>query len=723
MYMKYQLLFLFSFIVSFHSYAQHMNVMPMPSSIQMTKEQFRLNQQFSISIDGVTDQRLYKEASRFTQRLAERTGLFFKTWIINSENNLPTASLMIHSDKKGVVQLEMEESYDIHVDSKGIHINAMSDIGAIRALETLLQLIESDKDGFYIPGTLIKDKPRFAWRGLLISQPYHFMPMEVIKRTLDAMAVVKMNVLHLYISDDQAYTIESKVFPKLHELVSNGQYFTHEQIREIIAYADQRGIRVVPEIDLPGHSTAILTAFPELASIKRAYTLQDHWGVFDPTIDPTKESTYVFLDTLLTEVASLFPDHYFHVGGDENTGNDWARNDTIQAFMKANGLSSTVALQNYFNRHIQKILNRSKKITVGWDEILMKKMDDSLAKSYFEKGEFNQLIEQDVPKDIVVQSWRGMEALLSSAKNGYKSILSKGYYIDLMQPTSYHYLNDPIPYLNKEIIPDSEADLNRFESEIIKKIEKGEKIITAEEEKLIIGGEATMWTEHASSETIDSRIWPRTAAIAERLWSPSTIRDVNDMYRRMDDISIQLEWVGSTHLKNREMMLRRIAGTEHIEALKNIVDFIEPVKGYKRNEANNFTKYSPYTLMVDIAIADSKSLREFNKLVDTLLKSSSNSLINQLSEQLISWQSSCQTIRNLAKNNPSLSPILVHAESLATISTQALKLLDMKKKQITPNKTWTINFNKLITEASKASGYCELMIGDAVKKLVNLQYK
>ena len=723
MHLKYPLLLLSLFISLLHANGQKVNIMPMPSSIQLTKEQFRLNQQFSISIHGETDPRLYKEASRFTQRLAERTGLFFKTWIINSENNSPTASLMIHSDKKGVVQIEMEESYEVQVNVNGITINAVSDIGAIRALETLLQLIESDKDGFYIPGTLIKDKPRFAWRGLLISQPYHFMPMEVIKRTLDAMALVKMNVLHLYISDDQAYTIESKVFPRLHELVSNGQYFTHEQVREIISYADQRGIRVVPEIDLPGHSTAILTAFPELASIKRAYTLQDHWGVFDPTIDPTKESTYVFLDSLLTEVASLFPDHYFHIGGDENTGNDWAKNDTIQAFMKANGLSSTVALQNYFNRHIQKILNRSKKITVGWDEILMKKMDDSLAKSYFEKGEFNELIEQDVPKDIVVQSWRGMEALLSSAKNGYKSILSKGYYIDLMQPTSYHYLNDPIPYLNTEIIPDSEADLNRFESEIIKKIEKGEKIITAEEEKLIIGGEATMWTEHASSETIDSRIWPRTAAIAERLWSPSTIRDVSDMYKRMDNISILLESVGSTHIKNREMMLRRLAGTEHIEALKNIIDFIEPVKGYKRNEADNFTKYSPYTLMVDIAIADSKSLREFNKLVDTLLKSSSHTLINQLSEQLISWQSSCQTIRNLAKNNPSLSPILVHAESLATISTEALKLLDMKKKKITPNKTWTDNFFRQINEANKVSGYCELMVGDGFKKLVNLQYK
>ncbi len=716
--MKYSYLFIAFFLLSIVSKAQQTDLMPVPASVVMNKTNFRLSPNFSIAINGQADERLYKEASRFFQRLSERTGLFFKTWNVTIKNVNPLASLQIHSNKKGIVQINMEESYELLVDDSKISIKAETDIGAIRGLETLLQLIISDEKGFYFKGVTIKDSPRFAWRGLLISQPYHFMPMDVVKRTLDAMAMVKMNVLHLYISDDQGYTIESKVFPKLHQQVSGGNYFTQVQIAEIIQYADQRGIRVVPEIDLPGHSTAILTAFPELASIPRAYQLQDHWGVFDPTVDPTKEKNYVFLDTLLTEVASLFPDHYFHIGGDENTGRDWAKSIPIQAFMKEKGLNSTVSLQNYFNKHIQSILKRSGKTIVGWDEILMKKMDDSTAKAHFEKGEFEQLIEQEVPKDIVVQSWRGMEALLSSAKNGYKSILSKGYYIDLVQPTSYHYLNDPIPFRNKVITPDSEANLNRFESEIIKKIQNGEKILTSKEEELIIGGEATMWTEHVSAETFDSRVWPRSAAIAERLWSPATVRDVDDMYRRLDIISLQLEWVGSTHLKNKEMMLRRIAGVENIQVLENVIDFIEPVKGYKRNAANNFTKYSPYSLLVDIAVPDPSPLRAFNKLVDSLIQQPTAIQIKSLYRQLNFWKSNHQLVQAMAVNKPLLATITKHSASLNTISNYTLKFLEMKERLQIPAQQWMKEYMQVLNESMRPAGYCELLIGESLKKMV-----
>ena len=716
--MKYSYLFIVFFLLSIVGKAQQTDLMPVPSSVVINKNNFRLSPNFSIAITGKADERLYKEASRFFQRLSERTGLFFKTWNVTKENLNPLASLQIHANKKGIVQINMEESYELVVDEDKISLKSESDIGAIRGLETLLQLISADQKGFYFKGVTIKDSPRFAWRGLLISQPYHFMPMDVVKRTLDAMAMVKMNVLHLYISDDQGYTIESKVFPKLHQQASGGNYFTQVQIAEIIQYADQRGIRVVPEIDLPGHSTAILTAFPELASIPRAYQLQDHWGVFDPTVDPTKEKNYVFLDTLLTEVASLFPDHYFHIGGDENTGRDWAKSIPIQAFMKEKGLNSTVSLQNYFNRHIQQILKRSGKTIVGWDEILMKKMEDSIAKAHFEKGEFDQLIEQEVPKDIVVQSWRGMEALLSSAKNGYKSILSKGYYIDLVQPTSYHYLNDPIPFRNKVIIPDSEANLNRFESEIIKKIQNGEKILTSKEEELIIGGEATMWTEHVSAETFDSRVWPRSAAIAERLWSPATVRDVDDMYRRLDIISLQLEWVGSTHLKNKEMMLRRIAGVENIQALENVVDFIEPLKGYKRNAANNFTKYSPYSLLVDIAVPDPSPLRAFNKLVDSLIQQPTAIQIKSLYRQLNFWKSNHQLVLAMAINKPLLTTLLKHSASLNIISNYTIEFLEMKERHQNPSQQWMKQYVQILNESVKPSGYCELLIGESLKKMV-----
>lgn len=717
--MKFVLFLLFILASSIQVKAQQINLMPMPSSIKLSDKNFRLTPNFTLSISGISDKRLTKESSRFIQRLSERTGLFFKTWNITDKNfNNPFAPLKIHSLSKGVVQMDMEESYELHVDESKVTIHAKSDIGAIRALETLLQLIASDANGFYFQGASIQDNPRFAWRGLLLSQPYHFMPMDVVKRTLDAMAVVKMNVFHLYISDDQGYTIESNVFPKLHQQASGGSYFTQAQVAEIIEYADQRGIRVIPEIDLPGHSTAILTVFPELASTKKDYVLQDHWGVFDPTIDPTQERTYVFLDTLLTEVASLFPDHYFHIGGDENTGNDWAKNQDIQAFMKENKLNDAVSLQNYFNKRIQKILKRSGKIIVGWDEVLMKKMNDSTAKQYFEAGNFSQLIESDVPKDMVVQSWRGMEALLSSAKNGYKSILSKGYYIDLVQPTSYHYLNDPIPFLNKVIIPDSEANFNRFESEIIKKIQQGDRILSPVEDKLIIGGEATMWTEHVSLETIDSRLWPRTAAIAERLWSPSDVRDVDDMYRRLDIISLHLEWVGSTHVKNKSMMLRRLAGSDNIQALEQVVDFMEPVKGYKRNEANNFTKYSPYSLMVDVAIPDPTALRNFNKLLDSFLRIPSDATMKKLVKQFQQWEDNHSTIQKMARTNPLLADLLTHSASLKAISKQSIALLNLKKAKKKPSDLQINAYAQLLKKSMKPAGYCELSIAESLQKII-----
>lgn len=699
-------------------FSQQPALMPLPAEVKWNSAVFRIDSSFSIAVQGEAGDRLYKEASRFWQRLAERSGVFFKTWHVTKEQSAANAALQIRSGKTVPVQLGMDESYTLTVQEKKITLDAATDIGAIRGLETLFQLLGVDAKGCYFKSASIKDKPRFAWRGLLISQPYHFMPMDVIKRTLDAMALVKMNVLHFYISDDQGYSIESKAYPKLHQEASSGNYFTQEQVREIIAYADQRGIRVVPEVDLPGHCTSILKAYPHLAAIPRDYVLQDHWGVFDPVMDPTKESVYSFLDTLLTEVASLFKDEYFHIGGDENTGKDWQKNDSIQRFMKQYGYNSTVALQNHFNRRVQKILARSGKKIIGWDEVLMKEISSAEAREYFNKSQYSELVLTDVPKDMVIQSWRGMEALISSAKNGYKSILSKGYYIDLMQSTAYHYLTDPIPYRNETIIPDSEANFDRFESEIINRIKKGEKILSPEEEAMIIGGEATMWTEHVTYETFDSRVWPRTAAIAERLWSPAEIRNVDDMYNRLDQVSIQLEWVGAAHLKNADMMMRRLTGHDRIGPLKELIGYLEPLKGYKRNEADNFTKYSPYTQLVDIAVADPKALRQFNKLVDAVITSNSMQYKRQLQSLLRGWKKNHLELKEIAKDNPLLSAALVHSANMNKLADQALALLVpiMNNQKLSKEKMTA--FEQAIRSASSPSGYCELMVGVGLQKLI-----
>jgi hexosaminidase len=246
-------------------------------------------------------------------------------------------------------------------------------------------------------------------------------------------------------------------------------------------------------------------------------------------------------------MAALFPDEYLHIGGDENEGKQWDRNPAIQAYMKQKGIKDNHALQAYFNTRLLKILQKHGKKMIGWDEIL----------------------QPGLPNDVVIHSWRGTAALAEAAKKGYDGILSNGYYIDLIQPASQHYVPDPLP---------------------------ADSTLTPEEAKHVLGGEATMWAEWVTPETIDSRIWPRTAAIAERLWSPRNVTDVNDMYRRLAVISIQLEELGLTHKKNQDMMLRRIVRNDDIGPLKTLVSVIEPVKEYRRYEMRPQTMLSPRRL-------------------------------------------------------------------------------------------------------------------------------
>src|SRR4051812_23982305 len=221
-----------------------------------------------------------------------------------------------------------------------------------------------------------------------------------------------MEVLDLHLSDNQGFRFESKKLPKLQELGSDGLYYTQEQLKDLIAYAAERGIRVMPEFDIPGHSTAWLVGYPEIASLPGPYQIERHWGIFDPALDPTRDETYKFLDKLISEIVTVFPDPYLHIGGDEVNGKQWSSNPKIQDFMRAHDLKTNLDLQAYFNKKLQEILAKHKRTMVGWDEVL----------------------HPDLPKTVVVQSWRGQKSLAEAAKQGYRGLLSNGYYIDLMWP-------------------------------------------------------------------------------------------------------------------------------------------------------------------------------------------------------------------------------------------------------------------------------------------------
>lgn len=646
-----------------------LNLMPMPAKIPAKDGKFRLSESFTISVKGQGAPRLYTGATRALRRLSGRTGLFFSQDFITAKSQDPSAVMTIECQRPGKVVLHENESYRLSISTDKIALTAETDIGVLRGLETFLQLLSSDENGYYFPALEIDDAPRFPWRGLLIDAGRHFMPVEVMKRNLDGMAAVKLNVLHWHLTEDQGFRVECKTFPKLHEMGSDGFYYTHEQIKEVIDYAAERGIRVIPEFDMPGHSTSWFVGYPELASAPGPNSIIRTWGVMDPVMNPARKGTYQFLDAFLKEMAALFPDEYLHIGGDENNGKHWSANAEIQTFIKKNKIADNQALQAYFNNKILKILTKYGKKMVGWDEILHKNM----------------------PTSIVIQSWRGQEGLAKSAKAGYQSILSNGYYIDLIQPTDFHYLNDPIP----ENSP-----------------------LTAAEQKLILGGEATMWSEYVDAENVDSRIWPRTAAIAERLWSPGSIENVDDMYRRLEVISFRLEELGLTHEKNYAMKLRRLINNVDIEPLKNLIDVIEPVKIYTRGEQREYTSYSPLTRVVDAARPDAKIARDFRKLVDAYLATKKQGAAEEINSWLQLWRDNHAKLVAIIRLSPVLQEIETLSADLSALAQIGLEATALIGDGKTANEAWTKEKLQAVEKAKAPRGQTELMIVSAIEKLV-----
>jgi len=272
--------------------------MPVPASVRFNAGRLSVNKTFSVATRGHTDERLRSGIARAVRRLEGRTVMELP---LEPSGDANTAALVIECKGPGqsVPSVEEDESYSLEVTDRQAVLRAATVVGALRGLETFLQLLEGDREGFYVPAVSIEDRPRFRWRGLLIDIGRHYEPPEVLKRNLDAMAAVKLNFLHWHLTEDQGFRIESKKFPELTGLGSDGLYYTQDEAREIIAYVRERGIRVVPEFDMPGHSTSWDVSHPELASAPGSYKIERGAGIFEPTLDPTREETYKFLDKFL----------------------------------------------------------------------------------------------------------------------------------------------------------------------------------------------------------------------------------------------------------------------------------------------------------------------------------------------------------------------------------------------------------------------------------------
>jgi hexosaminidase len=614
------------------------NLMPWPAQIEMGQGSLAVPPSIRIAITGYSEPRLEAAVRRLGEVIPPG----------------PSARLVIQCDHASapVQQLGEDESYHLEITPMQARLSASNPLGVLRGLETFRQLVVTSargQQGYEVPALDIQDHPRFPWRGLHLDISRHWMPIEVVKRNLEAMAAVKLNVFHWHLSDDQGFRVESKRFPKLQQLGSDGLYYKQEQVREVIAYASDRGIRVVPEFDIPGHATSWLVGYPQLASAPGPYQIERNWGVFDPTMDPTRESTYQFLDTFIGEMAALFPDQFFHIGGDEVNGKQWKSSARIRAFIRQHHLKDAEGLQAYFNRRLQKTVAKYGKRLEGWDEIL----------------------DPDLPKDIVIQSWRGQKSLAESARHGFSSVLSAGYYLDHMEPASTLYAVDPL--------------------------DRDAANLSDEEKARILGGEVAMWGEFVSPENVDSRIWPRAAAVAERLWSPQEVKDVPSMYRRLDQVSQELDRLGLTHRSSYLPMLERLAGGAPIEPLKTLADVVEPATFGQRIRTHKYNQQTPLTGLVDAVRPESDTAREFAMLVDHMDRL-------QLRMWLIRWRD------NDARMEP--NGALTH---LGTIGLQALDYLDRGER---PPETWLAQQRAFLETCKKPQAELRLAIGPSIERLV-----
>jgi hexosaminidase len=657
-----------------------LNLMPIPKSLELGSGRLEIDGGFQAVLSGYSEPRLVRAAERMLERLSLMTGIPLQPV---REDRPRSADLIIQCQGPGEnpQTVAEDETYLLDIDPTRAQLKAATPVGVLRGIETFLQLISVDRAGFHVPVVRIQDAPRFPWRGLLIDSGRHWLPVDVIKRNLDGMAAVKLNVLHWHLSEDQGFRIECRRYPKLHELGSDGDYYTQDQIRDILTYARDRGIRVIPEFDMPGHSTSWFVGYPELASRPGPYRIIRTWGIQDPCMDPTKESVYVFLDGFIAEMAKLFPDEYFHIGGDEVNGRHWNGNPQITEFKRRHGMKDNHDLQAYFNQRVQQLLAKYGKKMAGWDEIF----------------------HPSLPKDVLIQSWRGQESLARTSRAGYPGILSNGYYLDHILSAEFHYGVDPLAEAAAQLPP--------------------------HEQSLILGGEACMWSEFVNPETIDSRIWPRMAAIAERFWSPQSVRDINDMYRRLEIVNRNLDWLGLIHRSRYPLMLERLLGPDSTGAqvclLHNLASLLEPVKYYTRPGTRNYTQHTPFNRLVDAARPESLVSREFKIQVDDFLAHAPDYETNKsaIREILNGWRINHDLLLPSLKNSLLLQeiiPLSLTVKSAAEIGLEALQTLEGKG---TPAVTWLEKVSPILVQPKRPLYELQIMVLPALRDLTEAAYK
>src|SRR6186713_1770323 len=508
------------------------SIIPEPVSLQQKEGVYNFKTQIVIE-EGATNLAIKKIADWLKKKLSV-TGL--PVSIASA-----AAKADIHfSLNKSVNNTIGKEGYQLSVSANnGVTIMANEPAGLFYGAQTLLQLlppaIESKSTvkntSWSIPVVEIVDYPRFGWRGLMFDVSRHFFGVKDVKEFIDDMAAYKYNLLHMHLTDDQGWRIEIKSLPKLTSVgawrvektgtfgtFSNpepdeprnyGGFFTQADIKELVQYAKDRFINVMPEIDMPGHSLAAIAAYPDLTCTPGTYQVNSgerfmvwppgghFYGLLDNTLCPANEKTFQFIDKVFTEIAQLFPFEYIHMGGDETARNFWEKSDAIKALMKKENLKSLDEVQSYFVKRVEKIINSKGKKMIGWDEIL----DGGLA------------------PNAAVMSWRGMKGGIEAAKMGHEVVMS---------PTTFAYLD----YMQSDVMTEPPV----YASLRLSKSYEFEPVPDGVDAKYIKGGQANLWTEQVyTMRQAEYMTWPRAFAIAESIWSPKEKKNWNTFVPKVEE--------------------------------------------------------------------------------------------------------------------------------------------------------------------------------------------
>lgn len=482
-------------------------LIPQPQQIELHQGSFTINKETVIQANANLIQAQYLQKA-----IKELTGLDLK---IQSAVNKPNRIVLAHSE----TNWKSHEGYGLLISNKKFAaIYAKTPEGFFYGIQTFLQLFPLEKkDKINLPCLSISDEPKYSWRGMHLDVSRHFFPKEFIKKYIDYLAMYKMNTFHWHLTDDQGWRIEIKKYPKLTEVGAwrkgsmighyndqkfddkpYGGFYTQEDIKEIVTYAKERHITVVPEIEMPGHSVAALASYPELSCTGGPFEVAKQWGVLDDVLCP-KESTFEFMENVLTEVMTLFPSETIHIGGDESPKVRWKNCAHCQALIKKEGLKDEHELQSYFIKRIEKFLNSKGRKIIGWDEIL----------------------EGGLAPNAAVMSWRGTEGGIAAAKQKHYVVMTPGShcYLD-------HYQGEP---KNEPVAIGGYTTVEKVYS-----LEPTPKELSVEEAKYILGAQGNMWTEYMNSpEHVEYMAMPRMAALAEVVWGTSQPEKYKDFQNRL----------------------------------------------------------------------------------------------------------------------------------------------------------------------------------------------